>query len=200
MRCAEAVGPLIDALIEGNQEAVSAQARTISQLEAAADDMKNAVRARMPIRLFLPVARRDVLRLVRQIDSIADSAEDVGVLLTLRAMTVPEPMREPLSLLNKRVFESIELAAELVTRIDPLLASGFKGRAARDAEVIIERLSQKEHEADKIQDQLARLVFQLEDDLSPVAVMMWMKILKELGEMANHAENVGDMFRLFLAG
>ena len=34
----------------------------------------------MPVRLFLPVDRRDFLRLVRQIDAVANCAEDVGVL------------------------------------------------------------------------------------------------------------------------
>lgn len=199
-RCAEAVEPLIDSLIAGNQEAVKAQARTISQLEAAADDMKNAVRARMPTRLFLPVSRRDVLRLVRQIDSIADSAEDIGVLLTLRRMDVPTPMQGPLRLMLQRVLETVKLAEDLVSSLDALLATGFRGKPAKQAEVLIGQLAQKEHEADKVQDQLARLLFEMEKELSPVAVLMWMKIIKELGDMANHAENVGDTFRLFLAG
>lgn len=195
VRCAEAVEPLLEALIQGDQVAVNAQARVVSQLEARADDMKNAVRARMPRKLFLPVARRDVLRLVRQIDSIADSAEDVGVLLTLRRMEVPEKMREPFRLMLRRILEAVGLAGELVSSLDALMAAGFRGKAAKKAETLIARLAEKEHEADKVQDQLARLVFELE--LSPVAVFMWMKIIKELGDMANHAENVGDTFRLF---
>lgn len=199
-RCAEAVEPLIEALIEGNQEAVKAQARTISQLEAGSDDMKNAVRARMPTRLFLPVSRRDVLRLVRQIDSIADSAEDIGVLLTLRKMEVPGPMQAPLRLMLRRVLETVKLAEELVGLLDSLLATGFRGKPAKQAEALISQVAEKEHEADKVQDQLARLLFELENELSPVAVFMWMKIIKEMGDMANHAENVGDTFRLFLAG
>lgn len=199
VRCAEAVEPLLEALILGDQVAVKAQARVVSQLEASADEMKNAVRARMPRKLFLPVARRDILRLVRQIDSIADSAEDVGVLLTLRKMEVPDMMREPVRLLFRRIMETVDLAAELVSSLDALMAAGFRGTAAKKAETLIGQLADKEHEADKVQDQLARLVFELENELSPVAVFMWMKIIKELGDMANHAENVGDTFRLFRA-
>lgn len=199
IRCAEAVEPLLEALIDGNQEVVQAQARAVSQLEASADDMKNAVRSRMPTRLFLPVARRDALRLVRQIDSIADSAEDVGVLLTLRPMDVPDAMQAPLRLMFKRVLEAVVLAGELVASLDSLMAAGFRGKSAKKAESLIGQIAQKEHDADKVQDQLARLVFELEHEMSPVAVFMWLKIIKEMGDMANHAENVGDMFRLFLA-
>jgi uncharacterized protein Yka (UPF0111/DUF47 family) len=31
-------------------------------------------------------------------------------------------------------------------------------------------------------------------------VFMWTKVLNKIGDMANHAENVGDQFRLFVAG
>ncbi|MCA9581540.1 MAG: TIGR00153 family protein [Myxococcales bacterium] len=197
--CAEGLLPLIDALIANDQEEVRKQAKHISQLERAADDQKNEVRSHIPPRLFLPVARRDLLRLIAHIDSMADSTEDVGVLLSLRAMEVPEPMKAPLRLYAEKAVASAYAARDLVKQIDGLLAAGFKGRAASRAKESIVALSLQEHETDKLQDQLAKLVFQMEKELSPVAIMMWMKILREIGDIANHAENVGDQFRLFIA-
>ena len=44
-------------------------------LRAEADEAKNEVRDNFPAQLFLPVDRRDVLRLVSEIDAIADCAE-----------------------------------------------------------------------------------------------------------------------------
>jgi len=41
-------------------------------------------------------------------------------------------------------------------------------------------------------------VFLLEKELDPVSVMMWMMILKELGALANHAENAGDQLMTML--
>jgi len=199
VECAEGVPTLIGHLVEGDQAAVVRVAKDISMLEGKADDAKNEIRENMPIRLFLPVDRRDVLKLLSQIDSIADSAEDVAVLLTFREMRVPEEMTTLLPMFVDRVVDSVKTAQELVATLDTLLRAAFGGKAADQARVIIGELERKEHEADKIQDQLAKVVFQLEDKLSPVAVFMWMKILDEIGDMANHAENVGDQFRLFLA-
>lgn len=199
VECAAEVGPLVEKLIEGDQQAVVAQAKRISQLEGEADEAKNTVRANMPIRLFLPVDRRDVLKLLSQIDAIADSAEDVGVLLTLRPMTVPEEMRTLLPLYVERVQDCVRTAAELVGMMDTLLAAGFGGKPVEEARRVIEQIARKEHESDKVQDQLAKMVFQLEDQMSAVAVFMWLKVLNEIGDMANHAENVGDQFRLFIA-
>ena len=197
--CAEKVPQLIAALRDGDQTLIGVLAKETSMLEGKADAAKNTVRAKMPIRLFLPVDRRDVLRLVSQIDDIADCAEDVGVLLTIRQMNVPEEMSTMLGLFVERVMDVVHTSARLVDLIEPLIESGFGGKPAEEASMLIGELGRKEHEADKLQDQCAKVLFSLEDRMPPVAVFMWTKILNKIGDMANHAENVGDQFRLFIA-
>jgi hypothetical protein len=44
----------------------------------------------------------------------------------------------------------------------------------------------------------AKKLFSIEEKLDPVSVVMWMNILKELGTLANHAENAGDQMRVML--
>ena len=197
---AEQVPELIGLLEAGDQKGVEQLAKQISVLEGKADDAKNAARSKMPVRLFMPVDRRDVLKLISEIDAIADCAEDVGVLLTIRPLTVPDDMKTVLALFVERVVETVRESAKLIDLIDDLVESGFAGRPA---ERVLEQsaiLGRAEHEADKIQDQCARILFGDEADLPPVAVFMWTKVLNKIGDMANHAENVGDQFRLFVAG
>lgn len=191
---------LIALLERGDQAGISALAKEISTLEGKADDAKNAARARMPVRLFLAVDRRDVLKLISEIDAIADCAEDVGVLLTLRPLEVPEDMKELLRLFVNRVLATVDEAAKLVALIDDLVESGFAGPPAERVRQQAAILNRAEHEADKLQDQCAKVLFTEEGKLSPVAIFMWTKVLNKIGDMANHAENVGDQFRLFVAG
>lgn len=195
----EQVPKLIDHLIEGDQASVEQLAKQISTLEGKADDAKDSVRSKMPMRLFLPVDRRDVLKLISQIDAVADCAEDIGVLLTLRPLTVPEDMKTPLKLLVDRVMDVVRESAKLVEMMDDLIESGFSGRPAENVLAEASALNRKEHEADKLQDQCARLLFKSEDQMSAVAIFMWTKVLNKIGDMANHAENIGDQFRLFVA-
>ncbi len=199
LRCAAMVPQLVEKLKEGDQEAIVELAKEASRLESLADDVKSAVREHMPIKLFLPVDRRDVLRLVSEIDAIADCAEDVGVLLTLRPLELPEGMAPLLEAFVQRVMETVEAAAKLADTIDDLIAAGFAGRPAERARVLIDEVHRREHEADKLQDQCAKVLFASEERLSPVAIFMWTKVLNKIGDMANHAENVGEQFRLFLA-
>jgi predicted phosphate transport protein (TIGR00153 family) len=200
VRTSNRVQDLIALLAEGNQAGVERVAKEISTMEGKADDAKNAARSKMPVRLLMPVDRRDVLKLISEIDAIADCAEDVGVLLTIRPLTVPESMKPILKLFVERVAETVREAEKLIKLIDDLVESGFSGPPA---EQVLEQsaiLGRAEHEADKIQDQCAKILFKEEDNMPPAAVFMWTKVLNKIGDMANHAENVGDQFRLFVAG
>lgn len=199
VQCADRVPRVIAHLCAGEQDAIVALAKEISMLEGRADEAKNLVRTEMPVRLFLPVDRRDVLRLVSQIDAIADCAEDVGVLLTLRTYDVPDEMAAVLQSFVQRVMEVVHSAARLVDQLEGLQGSGFGGKPADEARLRIEEIARQEHEADKLQDQCAKILFGMEDEMSAVSIFMWSKVLNKIGDMANHAENVGDQFRLFIA-
>lgn len=200
LKTSERVEELIELLANGDQPAVEALAKEISRMEAKADDAKTVARSKLPVRLFMPVDRRDVLKLISQIDAIADCAEDVGVLLTIRPLTVPEDMKHILSLFVDRVLDTIREAAKLIDLVDDLVEAGFSGPIAERVLQQAAILGRAEHEADKIQDQCAKILFKNEESMPPVAVFMWTKVLNKIGDMANHAENVGDQFRLFVAG
>jgi uncharacterized protein len=197
--CARKVPELVNHLNAGNSGAVIEVAKETSILEGRADDLKNELRHHLPTSLFLPVDRRDVLRLLSEIDAIADAAEDVGVLLTLRPLDVPESLAPLLDRFVAGSLEAVDAASSLVGLTGDLLESGFGGQPAEEVRRAIDHLHRKEHVADKLQDQCAKLVFKLEDDLGPVPLFMWMKVLDRIGDLANHAENVGDTYRLFIA-
>lgn len=197
--CTRKVPDLVGHMTEGDHEALVETAKQTSILEGRADDLKNELRHHLPTSLFLPVDRRDVLRLLSEIDAIADASEDVGVLLTLRPLEVPEPLGPLLQRFVASALEAVDAASSLVALTDDLLESGFGGQPAEEVRRAIDTLHRKEHGADKLQDQCAKLIFKLEGELGPVALFMWMKVLDRIGDLANHAENVGDTYRLFIA-
>jgi len=200
LRTSDRIPELMGLLAKGDQAGVERLAKEISILEGKADDAKNAARSKMPVRLLMPVDRRDVLKLISEIDAIADCAEDVGVLLTIRPLTVPEGMKPVLELFIERVLDTVREAAKLIELIDDLVESGFAGPPAERVLQQSAILGRAEHEADKIQDRCAKVLFKAEDSIPPAALFMWTKVLNKLGDMANHAENIGDQFRLFVAG
>ena len=198
-KCVASVPELIDCLIAGDTAGLERISREVSVLEGHADEAKNALRNKMPVRLFLPVDRRDVLRLIRQIDAVANCAEDVGVLLTLRTYEVPGELAPLLREFVDAVMTTVAEASELVHMMGELISAGFSGKAAEAAMAKADEIGRLEHEADKLQDRCAKALFRAEDSISPVSIFRWTKVLNKIGSIANHAENVGDQFRLFVA-
>ena len=196
--CVDLVRPLMDAVLQGETKKVKEIAKKIFKAEHYADMVKKDIRSQLPKSIFLPVARGDLLRFLKEQDHIADSAEDLAVLLTLRKTTVPEEMKEDLKDFVNKVLETYEMAMVVSSEIKLLAETSFGGAEAHKVTELIEQIKVKEWEADKAQMKTAKKLFSIEEKLDPISVVMWMNILKELGILANHAENAADQKRVML--
>ena len=130
---------------------------------------------------------------------IADTAQDISGLLVERPMEVPELMREPLLALTRRCIDTYEQSAKVIEELDELLEMGFRGREASQVEAMVGELNRIEDETDEMGLQLTRLLFQHEDEMKPVSVMMWYQLIEWIGDLADYAEKVGDRLRLLIA-
>jgi len=196
--CVDLVRPLMDVFLKGEEEKVKDVAKKIFKAEHDADIVKKDIRSNLPKSIFLPVARGDILRFLKEQDHIADSAEDLAALLILRKTTVPEELKAELKDFVDKVLETYEVAMTVSSEIKLLAETSFGGEEAHKVMELIESLKLKEWEADKAQMTAAKKMFSIEKKLDPVSVMMWMHIFSELGTLANHAENAGDQMRLML--
>ncbi len=52
---------------------------------------------------------------------------------------------------------------------------------------------------DKLELDLSRRLFAIEDNLKPVSVMMWYQLIEWIGDLADYAEKTGDRLRLLIA-
>ncbi len=197
--CADEVPKLFDAFFEGNYDEVLSIADRISHLEHEVDVVKTRIRDNMPKTRFMPVDRRDLLEVLANLDAVADAAEDVGKLFTLRRMEPHEELVEPLKSLIRRVERTVNQAVEVVEGLEVLADVGFAGKEAKRVMEKLDELNRLEHKADIVQDELARKLFEIEDDIKPGSLIVWSKIFSELGDMANSAERMGNRLRLFLS-
>ena len=197
--CARQVPVLFDAFFDGNYDAVRQIAEQISHLEHEADVTKTKVRDALPRSLFMPVDRRDLLDVLSSLDAVADCAEDVAILFTLREMEAHEALVPSLKSLVRRVMATVDKSLEIVREMQAVSESSFTGREALRVRAMIDELGRLEHEADIVQDDLARRLFAIEDQIKPGSLLMWNKIFNKVGDMANHAEKIGNRLRLFFA-
>lgn len=197
--CVQKTKCIFEALFAEDKDNVLQLAKEISQLEHECDGIKQELRVQVAKSIFLPIDRRDLLQTLSNMDAIADSAEDVGVLLTMRWMHMPAELRPNFFEFLSCTINVVEESAKVIFALDLLLEAGFSGPDADEVLQRIDHVDRLEHLADKAQDQLGKRLFEHEKEFSPAAIIMWIKIIDKVAKISDSAERMMSHIRLMLA-
>jgi predicted phosphate transport protein (TIGR00153 family) len=173
--------------------------KEILAAEKAADKMKRSVRRHLPKSLFLPVPRSDLLTLVGIQDNVANTAKDVAVLVIGRKMRFPEKLQEAVLAFTEACVATSHQALLAIQELDELLEVGFSGREVKRVENMLKELDKLERTTDKLANTLRAKLFKIEQELPPIDVMFYYRILSLLGTVADDAESVGDRLQILMA-
>jgi len=195
--CVLLLDELFKALKEKNYEKVIDVKKRISKKEHAADLTKNDIRNHLPKSLFLPIAKGSFLEILSLQDSFADKAEDIAVVVTLKELKHFEDL-DGFEEFYKKNIESFMLAFEVIKEFDNLIESSFGGIEAEKVKKMIEDLAFIEHELDIFGYNLLKKLYSLTDKFSYSTFHLWNTILKEVGEISNIAEKMGNRIRMIL--
>lgn len=198
-RCVDLLRPMFEATIDQDYGRVEELAEQISKLEHKADVIKNEIRDHLPKSIFLPVSRSDILNFLKEQDAIADDAEDVGVLLTMRKTHLPSQLRDELFTFVDKVLETFELTVQVTGEIKLLMESSFGETEMEKVLEMVDKIGHTEWEADACQFRLAQKLFRMENEFSPIDIVVLMSVFQQVARLADHAENVGDLLRLMIS-
>ena len=196
--CVKKVKEIFEALEENDSKSVSRISEEISKLEAIADTTKNELRNHLPGGLFMPVSKAALLEILSLQDDIADDCEDIGILLTLKDLTLKDIFKDDFkSFLNKN-FETYELIKEIIDEFDNLLETSFTGREAEKVRSMVSNVALKEHETDLTQRKLLKNIFSNEDQFTYAEFQLWLLILREIRTLSNTSEKLAHRIRNLL--
>ena len=196
--CVKKVKEIFEALEENDSKSVSRISIEISKLEALADTTKNELRNHLPGGLFMPVSKAALLEILSLQDDIADDCEDIGILLTLKDLTLKDIFKDDFkSFLNKN-FETYELIKEIIDEFDNLLETSFTGREAEKVRSMVSNVALKEHETDLTQRKLLKNIFSNEDQFTHAEFQLWLLILREIRTLSNTSEKLAHRIRNLL--
>ena len=191
--------PFFEAVYAQDWKTAQEQQKNISMLEKEADEIKRELRTSLPVGIFMPIQRQDVLDLLTQQDKIANKSKDISGRILGRQLVIPEALQTPFMDYLKRCLDATDQAKKVINELDDLLETGFKGREVRLVEDMIERLDAIEDDTDTLQISLRRSLLAHEKDLNPVDVMFLYSIIEWVGELADISERVGSRLELMLA-
>jgi hypothetical protein len=197
-QCVALVRPMFDCVGRQAQQELTDLTHQVFKVEHQADQIKSEIRRRIPRSFSLPIFRGDLLAYLKLQDDMADSVEDVAVGLTIRPLPLPEGLAAGVNELVSRVVRVCELLFQCTDQLADLSEADFAGRRGVQ---ILERAADAEHaewEADKAQYTLAQQLFAMEGELRATDIMLWSNVFRELGRLANHADNAAERLRRML--
>src|SRR5690606_5439061 len=189
----------IDAVVAEDWDRAEELQQTVSNVEGVADDQKKSLRLSMPNTLFMPVARQDLIELLRTQDGIANRAKDIAGLMTGRRMQIPNELKDGFVGFVRRCYDAALQAQNTVDELDELYETGFGGAEARKVRKLIDEIGAIEADTDVLQRQLRADLFRIERDLYPVDVMFLYQVIDWIGDLADESERVGSRLHLILA-
>ena len=197
--CTNLVKPLFESIFNDNEEEQRALTKRISEAERQADMLKMEIRRIMPKAIFLPVNREDLLRYLKIQDDLADTVEDIALIASLKKLASPPRLKADILAYLDTVLKVCKLADEATDHLKPLVDAGFKGEDIADVLEIAEKAEEAEHQADIEGLQVARTLFELEDEMKPSDLIIWFRVLKLVGRLADYADKTGEWLRNMLA-
>lgn len=159
---------------------------TIKNLESAADKLRRQIENHLYSHSLIPEHRGDVLGLLESMDNVVDTAKSTVNHFAIESPAIqPELVKDFLDLTDKstQAAEFIVLASRAFFR-DP--------RAVKDH---LHKVYFYEKEADKIAEQLKRLIFKLEIDLS--CKIHLSQFVQHVDHLADRSEEVADRLSIY---
>lgn len=196
--CVHKLPELFDTLEKKDYQRLDELAAEISKLEHDADLTKNDIRNHLPKSLYLPIDRGNLLEILSLQDHIADKAEDIAVILSLKPLELLPQFKEDFKLFLNKNIEAFDEARLINKELHELVESSFGGIEAEKVKAMVEVVAFKEHEADLIQQQLLKSFYKAENELNFITFHQWQKLFECIAAISNLSENLAYRIRMTL--
>lgn len=195
--CTWAFQQAIECHITDQCESFEEFRKEVDKLESEADAIKRRIRGHLPKGTLMPIDKFELFRYLHEQDKVLDSVEEALDWISYRPEPgIPDALHKDFFLLVDAVIDPVEEMCRMVSEARKYFSS-FSGKQRRLVKNIIHTLRQHEHDADKIEDAIKGRVMNLQID--PVTVFHMIRLAENIGSIADHAENAGDMMRAMLA-
>lgn len=196
--CIQVLTTIFEILPRNDLKEIEVLLGQLSRHEHEADLTKNDIRNHLPKSLFLPIDRAHFLKILSIQDSIADKAEDIALLLTLRELEEFRNFKSEIQTYFAKTCEVFWSSKNIIREIDELLESSFGGLEAQKVKSMVELTAFKEHEAHSLQRKMMKQLFEKDVSLSAPSFYHWLKLIEEIFSLANLSENLANRIRMVL--
>lgn len=174
--------------LEGDMETYCKHVQRVCDLESEADELEIEIKVTLYKFLLLPDTRADVLSLVKSLDDIIDSVEEIVKDYNIQKPMFPKEMHRDIEELTKNSIQSAESL---------LLAARTFFNEVHLVSAHINKVKFFEHEADLVEDKINDQIYNsgLVEDLAEK--MQLKRLISKIAGIADTAEVIGDKLTIF---
>ncbi len=190
--CVGDLRPLMAAFWSEDRKAMDALAVTIGEKEHRADILKADIRNQMSKGMLLPVDRSHLQAILSLQDDLADKAEDIAVLISLRPVPPLKALQGPMEKFLDKNLECFQSALKVILEIPEVLEAGFGGPESSRLRELARHCAFLEHQSDVLQREMLRTLYSEEANLTFLTFDFWSRLISEIGSIADISENLAD--------
>ena len=162
----------------------------VSELEHDADLIKNDIRSTLPQSFLFSVDRSNFLEILSIQDDLADVAEEIANILTIKELQIPPDIKADFLAFKNKNMEAVWTVKEIVFNFEELLEASFGGPIAEKMQNKIDETAYTEHEADLLKRRLLKSLFNIADRMSTPDFYLWMHLIEAMGKISHSAEKL----------
>ena len=196
--CVYMLPDLFDALEKKEYDKLAKIADKISELEHHADITKNDIRNHLPRSLFLPIDRGNLLDILTLQDRIADTAEDIGVIASIKEIEILDELKGDFKDFLAKNIETFNGVQKIIKEMHELLESSFGGIEAEKVRKMVDDVAYKENQVDLIQRKLLKTILHAENKMTYTTFYAWQQIFISLAMISNLSEKLAYRVRTTL--
>jgi predicted phosphate transport protein (TIGR00153 family) len=185
--------------LDGEFDEAASLSVEISRLEEEADELKRNLRATLPRKIFMPIAKEDLLDILASNERIVDTCQDVAQILDMRETRIPPELHPHFERFLGHIIDSVDSLRDMMNLLEKVLESTFAKVETKEVIALGHMVHEHEYKADSANKQLSKAIYALEDQESPMALFHMMRLSDVLDSVADHAENAALKFVLVVS-
>ena len=197
--CVGGLSKFLGASMQQDWAAAEQHHQEVLSAKQAADSIKREIRNHLPRSLLLPIARSDLLELLRIQDDIGFRCKQIAEMVLLRKLVVPAALSSGFAAYAEATLNLTKLAQKTINELDELLETGFEGREAELVEALVQQLEDMEQQSESGQWQLLSQLVAQEESLPPVEAIFLHKLVDSIGDIAHLARKAGSRLLMFMS-
>jgi hypothetical protein len=169
----------------------------VDKLESEADSIKRRIRGHLPKGTLMPVDKFQLFRYLREQDKVLDAVEEALDWLSYRSEPgIPQALEKDFFLLVDAVMDPVEEMCRLVLEAKKYFRS-YSEKQRKIVKDIVHTMRRQEHDADKVEDRIKEKLLNMQ--IEATTVFHVIRLAENIGSIADHAENAGDMVQAMIA-